>query len=126
MEYPHPGPNASRITLEGAGGFIYALTPVLILLFTAPLALAALLAAGALVAPLVHWGFSRRSSITSLSGALPGLLLLGALALLLGQHPFFRPAALGCMVAGTLAAVALARRPQAAAVSIRPWANPTR
>jgi hypothetical protein len=124
MEYPHSGPNYSRIRLEGPAGLITVLAPVLMLFVAAPLVLAGVLVAGGLIAPLVHWSFRRRGSITSLTGAVPGLLILGALALLLGQHPFFQPLALGCMVAGTLAALIIhTTRPRIAAVSIRPWAN---
>lgn len=38
----------------------------------------------------------------------------------------FLPAALGCLVTGALAALVMTRWPRAAAVSIRPWANPGR
>lgn len=90
---PHPGPNMSRIRLEGAGGFIYALTPVIILILGAPLVLLAFVAAGAILAPLIHLQLRRRRTVTSLAGAVSSFLVLFGLfglALPLGQHPAFQ------------------------------------
>lgn len=107
-DYPHRGPNISRIPLEGGGGFIYALTPVLILLFTAPLALLGWVAAGAALAPLIHWrSRTRARSLTNLAGGLSGFLVGLALTLAVGNNHFFRVFALTCVAGGLLAAVVL-------------------
>lgn len=107
-DYPHRGPTISRIQLEGVGGFIYALTPVLILLFTAPFALLAWVAAGAALAPLIHWrSRTRARSLTNLAGGLAGFLVGLALTLATGNNRFFRLFALTCVAGGLLAAVVL-------------------
>ena len=107
-DYPHRGPNMSRIQLEGAGGFIYALTPVLILLFGAPWLLAAFIAAGAAVAPLLYWKHkTRQPSLTHLGGAVLGFVVGIGLALWLGTSSIFRVLVLICVSGGFLAAVAI-------------------
>ena len=98
----------SRIQLEGAGGFIYALTPVLILLFGAPWLLAAFIAAGAAVAPLLYWKHkTRQPSLTHLGGAVLGFVVGIGLALWLGTSSIFRVLVLICVSGGFLAAVAI-------------------
>jgi hypothetical protein len=122
MDYPHRGPNLSRIKLEGAGGFIYALTPVLIALFGAPLALFAFLAAGAALAPLIHKRFEARSG--DQAAGVGGFVLVMGLALLLGDNQLFRVVAAACLVLGaTLAALLHAGRPDLRALSIRRYAG---
>jgi hypothetical protein len=107
-DYPHRGPNVSRIRLEGAGGFIYALTPVLILLFGAPLVLAGAIAAGAIIAPAIYWRtHGHPQSVTSLAGGASGFVLGMGLAIVLVAHPTFRVVALSCVAGGMLAAGAL-------------------
>jgi hypothetical protein len=110
MDYPHRGPNISRIRLEGAGGFIYALTPVLIALFVAPGALLAVVAAGALIAPFVHARLSRHQAPTRLGGAITGFATVMSLAFLLGDQWFFRAFVGFCVVSGFLLAFALHAR----------------
>ena len=110
-DYPHRGPNISRIRLEGAGGFIYALTPVLILLFGAPLLLAGALAAGAAVAPLIYWRHhSHPGAWVQMLGTLSAFLLGIVLTLQVGSNFAFRVLAIGCGFAGILAAGVIAWR----------------
>ena len=100
-EYPHRGPNISKFTLEGVGGFIYALTPVLILLFTAPWLLFIWVVVGAAVAPLIYWRtHSARLAATHLAGGASGFLVTFALLTLVGDNPLFRLLAGGCVAAG--------------------------
>jgi hypothetical protein len=102
-QYPHPGPNISKFTLEGVGGFIYALTPVLILLFTAPWLLFLWIAIGAAVAPLIYWRtHSARRAATHLAGGISGFVATFGLLALVGDNPLFRLLA-GACVAGGLA-----------------------
>ena len=105
-DYPHRGPNISRIRLEGAGGFIYALTPVLILLLGAPLVLAGWLALAAVLAPFAYWRHhSHERSLTHLTVGISGFVF-GALALVVvGADVRMRLFALLCVVGGVMGAV---------------------
>jgi hypothetical protein len=110
-DYPHRGPNLSRIRLEGAGGFIYALTPVLILLLGAPLLLAGAVAVGAAIAPLVYWRHHShpRAWVQALGTAIA--FVLGMLLLLqIADHRSFRLLAVACILGGILAAAFLGWR----------------
>jgi uncharacterized membrane protein YfcA len=107
VNFPHPGPNISRIRLEGAGGFIYALTPLLILLFTAPLLLGGAVFAGALVAVALHWMWRRHPVRAGLVSAIPSLLGILILAFVLGTHPLFRAFVCACTLGGLAVAVRL-------------------
>jgi hypothetical protein len=110
-DYPHHGPNISRIRLEGAGGFIYALTPVLILLLGAPLLLAAAVAAGAAIAPLIYWRHhSHPRAWTQTLGTISAFLLGLLLTLQVGSHRTFRVLAVACVVGGILASALIAWR----------------
>jgi prepilin signal peptidase PulO-like enzyme (type II secretory pathway) len=108
-DYPHRGPNISRIPLEGAGGFIYALTPVLILLLGAPLILAAAIAAGAVAAPLVHWQHrSHPRALAQMLGTVALFLLGLILTLQVGSHRTFRMLAVASVAGGIAASVLIA------------------
>jgi ABC-type cobalamin transport system permease subunit len=110
-DYPHRGPNISRIRLEGAGGFIYALTPVLILLLGAPLLLAAAIAAGAAIAPLVYLRHhSHPRAWAQLLSTVTTFLLGMFLALQVGSHRTFRALAVACVAGGILASALIAWR----------------
>jgi hypothetical protein len=110
-EYPHRGPNISRFSPEGVGGFIYALTPVVILLLVAPRLLAVALAGGLAVAPALYYrAHGYPQNVTSLSGGIAGFVLGIGLALVLGTHPVFRMIVLACVSGGLLAAVYLSWR----------------
>ena len=104
-DYPHRGPNLSRIRLEGVGGFIYALTPVLILLLGAPLLLAGAIAAGASVAPLIHWRNQSHLPAWTQTLSTAFTFVLGLLFVLqIGNHRGFRILAVTCVLGGILAA----------------------
>jgi hypothetical protein len=110
-DYPHRGPNISRIRLEGAGGLIYALTPVLILLLGAPLVLAGAIAAGAAVAPFIYLRHhSHPRAWAQLVSTLATFLLGMFLALQVGSHRTFRAVAVACVVGGILASALIAWR----------------
>src|SRR5262245_6881008 len=105
-DFPHRGPNISRITVEGTGGFIYALTPILILLFGAPRLLLAWLCIGAALAPLAYWRHhSPERSLTHLTFGLSGLMF-GVLALFVVTTDLrVRLFALVCVVGGVIGAL---------------------
>jgi peptidoglycan/LPS O-acetylase OafA/YrhL len=110
-DYPHRGPNISRIRLEGAGGFIYALTPVLILLLGAPMLLAGLIAAGAAIAPLVYWRHhSHPRPWAQLTGTVVTFLVAVVFVLQVGNHRTFRVLAISCVCGGILASAFIAWR----------------
>ena len=110
-DYPHRGPNISRIRLEGTGGLIYALTPVLILLLGAPLVLAGAVAAGAAVAPFIYLQHhSHPRAWAQLLATLTTFLLGVFLALQVGTHRTFRVVAVACVAGGILASALIAWR----------------
>ena len=118
MQHPHRGILTHRIPVEGAGGLIYVLLPVLILAWVAPWLLLVLAAAGGLTALLLH----RRGpcALTAQGGVAPGLLAIAALLYLAGAGTFLQPAVALCCGGGLLVACALhGRQPQPAALSIR-------
>ena len=110
-DYPHHGPNISRIRLEGVGGFIYALTPVLILLLGAPLLLAGMVAAGAAIAPLVYWQHqSHPRAWLQTVGTVTAFLLALLLTLQIGSNRTFRTLAVASVSAGLLASMVIGWR----------------
>jgi Na+/H+ antiporter NhaD/arsenite permease-like protein len=101
-DYPHRGPNISRIRLEGAGGFIYALTTVLILLLGAPMLLAGAIAAGAAIAPLIYWRHhSHPRAWAQVIGTVATFLLAMILVLQVGNHRTFTVLAISCVSGGS-------------------------
>jgi hypothetical protein len=110
-DYPHRGPNISRIHLEGAGGFIYALTPVLILLLGAPLLLAGAIAAGAALAPLIYLQHhAHPRPWVQMISTLMTFLLGVCVALQVGSHRTFRVLVVTCVIGGMLASALIAWR----------------
>ena len=110
-DYPHRGPNLSRIRLEGVGGFIYALTPVLILLFGAPWLLLGWVALAVALVPLMRrWNRAHPRGATQLAIGFSGWLF-GLLALLvIGADVRMAAFAAACMLGGVVGALLLRRR----------------
>lgn len=105
-DYPHRGPNISRIRLEGTGGFIYALTPVLILLLGAPLLLAGWLGLAAILVPFVYWrNHAHGRSLTHLTIGVSGFVFGGLALLVVGADIRMRLFALLCVAGGVMGAV---------------------
>ncbi len=87
-----------------------------------PLAVLAVVAAAAAVAPLIHWFSGRSRSVTSLAGGATGFALLVVLALALGPQPLFRAALLWSVAGGGILALGLVgRRNRMLELSIRPY-----
>ena len=109
-DYPHRGPNASRIRLEGAGGFIIALMPVLTLLIGAPLVLVGWVALGAALAPFLYWrNRSPERSLTHLRVGLAGLLFGVLMVLIVGAESRMRLFAVLCVAGGLMGAAIRSR-----------------
>ena len=110
-DFPHRGPNASRIPVEGVGGFLFALTPLLVLLFGAPWLLVAWLGVGVVLAPFAYWRHhSAGRSLTHFTLGVSGIVF-GLLALFVTvADPRMRLFAFLCVAGGLIGAVVRAAR----------------
>jgi hypothetical protein len=93
--------------LEGVGGLILASLPAVTLLIASPAALVLWVAAGALLAPAIHWGNHRDQSRSNLGGGIVAFCLALLFAVLPVGLPALRGVLLPWSAACLLAAAAI-------------------